>query len=59
MRLSLGTVQLGVAYGVNNSVGALSDEQVEAGRDTIKMAPPLCISKRDLVRGLGILRSLV
>ena len=30
MRLSLGTVQLGVAYGVNNSVGALSDEQVEA-----------------------------
>ena len=30
MRLSLGTVQLGVNYGINNSAGALSDEQVEA-----------------------------
>lgn len=30
MKLSLGTVQLGVAYGVNNAVGALSDAQAEA-----------------------------
>ena len=32
---------------------------LHTGRDTIKIAPPLCISKRDLIRGLGILRSLV
>ena len=30
MQLSLGTVQLGVAYGVNNAVGALTDEQAAA-----------------------------
>lgn len=30
MKLSLGTVQLGVAYGVNNAVGALSDAQAAA-----------------------------
>jgi len=30
MKLSLGTVQLGLAYGVNNAVGHLSDEQADA-----------------------------
>lgn len=30
MKLSLGTVQLGLAYGINNTTGVLSDEQAEA-----------------------------
>ena len=30
MKLSLGSVQLGVAYGVNNAVGALSDTEADA-----------------------------
>lgn len=32
---------------------------LHTGRGTIKIAPPLCIRKRDLIRGLEILRSVL
>ena len=32
---------------------------LHTGRGTVKICPPLCISKRDLMRGLEILRSVL
>lgn len=32
---------------------------LHTGRGTVKICPPLCISKRDLIRGLEILRSAI
>jgi len=57
----------GFAYAIDhNQADKVVDRALErglmllhTGRDTIKIAPPLCISKRDMVRGLDILRSLV